>query len=204
MNFDVLVIGGGAAGLSCALLLGSAKNEPYVLGKSIGIIANQRSSSLQNAKFYNVLGLNAGTLGSDILTQGVEQLKNHYPHVKLIKGEKVVEIKQLNNSVEVITNKGNSYACKNVVLAIGPKNFSIRGMEDYMELHSKIDPAKQRTQLKNENHKVTEHIYVAGVLAGLRSQFAIATGSGATVAMDILAEWNNGKPVKIHDKITPQ
>ena len=58
---------------------------------------------------------------------------------------------------------------------------------------------KNRTQLKNTNHLVDEGIYVAGVLAGLRSQFAIAAGSGTQVATDIMSLWNNGKPVKVHD-----
>ena len=38
MSFDALIIGGGAAGLSCALVLGSAKNKPFAAIKSIGII----------------------------------------------------------------------------------------------------------------------------------------------------------------------
>jgi hypothetical protein len=38
---------------------------------------------------------------------------------------------------------------------------------------------------------VAEGIYVAGTLAGWRSQLSIAAGSGA-VATDILTLWNNG------------
>ena len=62
----------------------------------------------------------------------------------------------------------------------------------------------QRIQLINNDHKVAENIYVAGVLAGLRSQFAIAAGSGASVATDILTQWNNGSPAMIHDESSPQ
>jgi len=42
---------------------------------------------------------------------------------------------------------------------------------------------------------------VAGTLAGWRSQYSIAAGSGAAVATDILTEWNNGEHSKIHDKL---
>ena len=31
--FDVLVVGGGAAGMSCALVLGSAKSKPFAEDK---------------------------------------------------------------------------------------------------------------------------------------------------------------------------
>ena len=54
MSFDVLIIGAGAAGLSCALVLGSAKNKPFAKDKRIGIIAHQKSSHLQTALFNNV------------------------------------------------------------------------------------------------------------------------------------------------------
>ena len=49
-------------------------------------------------------------------------------------------------------------------------------------------------QLKNTNHLVANNIYVAGVLVGHRSQFAIAAGSGTSVATDIMCNWNDGKP----------
>ncbi len=46
-----------------------------------------------------------------------------------------------------------------------------------------------------------KNLYVAGTLAGWRSQFAIASGSGAHVATDILSLWNGGKHTKVHDKV---
>ena len=44
---DVLIIGGGVAGVSCALVLGSAKNKLFVEEKEIAIITHQKTSSLQ-------------------------------------------------------------------------------------------------------------------------------------------------------------
>ena len=38
MDFDVLIIGGGVAGMSCALVLGSAQFKPYAKDKKIGIL----------------------------------------------------------------------------------------------------------------------------------------------------------------------
>ena len=31
MSFDALIIGGGVAGMQCALILGSAKNKPFAI-----------------------------------------------------------------------------------------------------------------------------------------------------------------------------
>ncbi|MDT0553672.1 FAD-dependent oxidoreductase [Urechidicola vernalis] len=200
MTYDVLIIGGGAAGLSCAIMLGSAITQPYAKDKSIGIITHQKTSSLQNAMFNNVLGLKESITGKEIMKAGTDQLSKLFPHVHQIENEKVLNIIESDDTIEVITNK-NSYTAKTIVVAVGPKNFSIKGVEKYTELHAKLPPEKNRTQLKNDDHQVTKNIYVAGVLAGHRSQFAIATGSGTSVATDIMCLWNNGKPVKVHDSI---
>ena len=78
MNFDVLIIGAGVAGMQCALVLGSAKDKPFAQNKSIGLIAHQRSSHLQNALFNNALGLPPGTMGKEILFNGLESTHASY------------------------------------------------------------------------------------------------------------------------------
>jgi uncharacterized protein (DUF927 family) len=67
--------------------------------------------------------------------------------------------------------------------------------------HIKNHCQKTKNQLHNTDHKVAEGIYVAGTLAGWRSQLSIAAGSGAAVATDILTLWNNGLQTHIHDSI---
>ena len=199
--YDALVIGGGAAGMSCALVLGSAHQKAFASDKKIGLIAHQKSSHLQTALFNNVLGLTPGTLGTSLLTSGLDQLDKLYPHVDQIIGQKVLEIKSNGAGYELLTNK-TSFAAKIIVVALGYTNaFVIKGLEDYIEPHAKAKPEKQRIQLRNTDHLVKEGIYVAGTLAGWRSQFAIACGSGASVATDILTLWNGGEHVKVHDKI---
>jgi hypothetical protein len=42
----------------------------------------------------------------------------------------------------------------------------------FVEPHQKSLPEKQRIQLHNTDHKVAEGIYVAGTLAGWRSQLS--------------------------------
>jgi thioredoxin reductase len=201
MIYDAFIIGGGAAGMSCALVLGSAKPKPYAENKRIAIVMHQRTSHLQNALFNNVLGLAPGTLGADLLERGRAQLNTLYPHVDQIDNEKVKSVRQSNDVFTIITNK-DVYTSKTVVIAVGYTNLlTIKGLETYIEPHPRAAIEKERIWLKNNNHVVANGLYVAGTLAGWRSQFAIASGSGAQVATDILTLWNDGKHTKVHDKV---
>ncbi len=199
---DVLIIGAGAAGMSCALVLGSAKTRPYANSKKIAIITHQKTSHLQTALFNNVLGLAPGTTGASILESGKKQLKDLYPHITQINEEKTCSIIKNHDSFEIATNK-NIYKTKIVVIAVGYTNLiTIDGLESYIEPHPRTEKEKNKIWLKNTDHLVIENLYVVGTLAGWRSQFAIASGSGAHVATDILTLWNDGKHTKVHDKIS--
>lgn len=199
-SFDVLIIGGGVAGMQCGLILGSAKEKSFASDKKIGIILHQKASHLQNALFNNTLGLKPGTLGCKILKEGKEHLSAIYPHVSQINDEKVISISDFKNGYEITTNKLVYYS-KIVVIALNySKPLTIKGLEKYIIPHKKSNVKKDRIQLKNVDLLVDKDLYVCGTIAGLRSQFSIAAGSGATVATDILTMWNGGNHSKIHDK----
>lgn len=199
--FDVLIIGGGVSGISCALVLGSAKNKRFASDKTIGIFTHQKSSNLQEALFNNAYGIPAGTLGSDLLKQSTQQLGEQYPHVRQIDNEKVFKIEGTSGEFTITTNK-NTYLTKTIVVAINAsQTFAIEGLMHFIIPHKKAVPEKNRIQLENNDHLVTDGIYVAGTLSGCRSQLAIAAGSGAAVATDILTLWNNGIHAQIHDSI---
>ncbi len=201
MDFDVLIIGGGAAGLSCALILGSGMEKSYAENRHAGIILHQKSSHLSSAELNNALGLPEKTNGGDVLQSGKAQLQKLYPAIDVLEKEKVKEIREIHQGFEVISNK-NKYTAEKVVVAVGYTSpFRINGLEDYLIPHKKAKLSKNRVQLRNEDHMVKEGLYVAGTLAGWRSQFSIASGSGAAVATDILTDWNDGEHTKVHDKL---
>lgn len=198
---DVLIIGGGVAGISCAMVLGSAKQKPVASDKKIAILTHQKSSNLQEALFNNAYGIPSGKLGSELLQETTVQLQKLYPHINQFPAEKVLKISGIAPNFEVTTNK-NMYSTKSIVVAIGYANtFAIDGLMEYVVAHKKANPNKNRIQLLNEDHKVAEGIYVAGTLAGWRSQLSIAAGSGAAVATDILTLWNSGLDTHSHDSI---
>lgn len=199
--FDCLIIGGGVSGVSCAQILGSANKKAFVSEKRIGIITHQKASMLQDALFNNAYGIAPGTLGSDLLQNSLTDLATIYPQIEQIDHEKVISVVKNSDGYFVTTNN-NVYEAKIVVIAINSSNpITIEGLDEYVEAHKKSLPQKNRIQLKNEDHLVTEGMYVAGTLAGHRSQLAIAAGSGAAVATDILTLWNDGIETHAHDSI---
>ena len=199
--FDVLILGGGVSGMSCSLVLGSAKNKSFVANKKIGVFTHQKSSSLQDALFNNAYGIPPGTLGADLMKDSITHLSETYPHIVQISNEKVLKIEGSYPEFTVTTNK-TSYKTSIIAIGIGSANtFAIEGLMEYLEPHQKSLPEKQRIQLKNNDHKVADGIYVMGTLAGWRSQLAIASGSGAAVATDILTLWNDGIQTHAHDSI---
>lgn len=199
MTLDVMIIGGGVAGMSCALVLGSAQFKPFAKDKKIGIVMHQKSSALDGALFNNVLGIAPGTTGKEILEKGKKQLSETYPHVVQIEKEKVISVIPSTSGFIIKTNKA-TYQSKIVVVAVGPSNlFNIDGLNQFVEPHQNLPARKNRIQLKNKDHKIVDNLYVTGVLAGWRSQFATAAGSGAHVATDILTIWNGGQTAMVHD-----
>ncbi len=198
---DVLIIGGGVAGVSCAMILGSAHKKPFAADKKIAILTHQKSTNLQDAIFYNAYGIPAGKLGSELMSETLEQLEQTYPQIQQIPNEKVLRVENADTHFIIHTNK-NIYESKIIVVATNASNtFDIDGLNQFIEPHQKSIPEKNRIQLKNNDHLVTNGIYVAGTLAGWRSQLSIASGSGAMVATDILTLWNNGNQTHAHDSI---
>jgi NADH dehydrogenase FAD-containing subunit len=198
-TFDVLIIGGGVSGMSCALVLGSAKNKTFASEKKIGIFTHQKSSMLQEAVFNNAYGIIPGKLGSELLSESKTHLSATYPHVIQIPEEKIIKIEGKYPNFNVISNK-NTYKTEYIIVGIGSANtFDIEGLNPFVVPHQKSVAEKQRIQLQNIDHKVIDGIYVIGTLAGCRSQLTIAAGSGAAVATDLLTLWNEGILVQVHD-----
>jgi hypothetical protein len=185
--------------LSCALTLGSAYKKPYALNKKIGIFMHQSESGANNALLNNVLGISPNTKGVDVLINGKKHLSDLYPHIIQLSDNKVVKIEEGKNLITVVSET-KTYYSKLIVIAVTPSsNFSIEGLEQYVEPHKKMPEVKKRIQLRNIDHLVTDGIFVAGILAGHRSQYLIASGSGTEVATDILTEWNEGNHAMVHD-----
>jgi thioredoxin reductase len=88
--FDVLIIGGGVSGISCALVLGSAKDKILQPIKSWRFHPS-KSSSLQEAVLIMPTD-SCRIIGSDLLVQSTKHLSQLYPNIAQISKEKILRI----------------------------------------------------------------------------------------------------------------
>ncbi len=197
LKYDVIIVGGGASGLSCALTLASAKGRGWDWAENRRyIVFDTGRSDMNRAMFNNVPGIPRGTLGTELLEKIKEQIKS-YGGVDF-KEEKVVKIEGEKGNFKVYTENGNVYEGDYVVLASGFHRFEIE-CEGVEVVDNPKSPKPGRVMIKHDgDYKVREGLYVAGLLAGVSSMFTAAAGSGVQVAINILSEWA-GKPVVIHD-----
>ncbi len=199
--YDLIIIGGGPSALSCALVVGSAGQKEYMKDKKIGIIANQKASDMNAAVLNNLYGVEQGVKGKDFLKDSLKQL-DMFKNVEKLNPDTVNSVLDKGEFYEVKTEK-DSYQAKNVVLAIGhsKKVKDIEGLDKYVEKHVNTPSAMERFALKNKNLLVDgKGMFVAGVLSGCSSQVAIAAGTGADIAVQLLTKWNNGEFDHHHDK----
>ncbi len=197
MWYDVVIVGGGASGLSCALTLASSRGRgwSWAEGKRYLVIDDGRSD-MNRSLFNNVPGVPKGTLGKELIRNIREQIES-YGGVDFVE-DRVVRAEGERGSFRVSTEKGAEFESEFLVLATGFHRFEIEGL-GVKVVENRRSPKPGRVMVVHDgNFKVREGLYVAGLLAGVSSMFTIAAGTGVQVAIDILSIWA-GKPVVIHD-----
>ena len=115
--------------------------------------------------FNNVLGIEKGSKGCDLLESGKNHLAESYAEVHQIENEKVVSIVEQDGFYDILTNK-SEYRTRIAVLALNySKPFSIKGLESYIIPHQRANPVKDRVQLKNNDHLMdaTRYLVASGL-----------------------------------------
>ncbi|WP_457599893.1 NAD(P)/FAD-dependent oxidoreductase [Hydrogenivirga sp.] len=197
MRYDVVIVGGGASGLSCALTLTSARGRgwDWAENRSYAVLDTGRSD-MNRALFNNVPGVPRGTTGKELLETIRAQIES-YGGVDFLQDE-VVKVEGEKGSFRVHTSGGRVLESEVVVLASGFHRFEIE-CEGVEVLDNPKSPKPGRVMIRHDSdYRVKEGLYVAGLLAGGSSMFSVAAGIGVQVAINILSEWA-GKPIVIHD-----
>ena len=193
--YDVIIVGGGASGLACALTLASSRGRGWnwAEGRTY-LVFDRGESDLHRAYLKNVPGVQP-IAGTQLLEVIREQIKD-WGGVEFSE-EKVVEIKKEGEIYKVYTEEGKEYSAKYVVLAGGFKEFPIKGLELEVAENPK-SPKPGRVMIKHKDFEVMPNLFVVGTLAGLSSHFTSCAGSGVEVAIEILSRMA-GKRIVIHD-----
>lgn len=194
-SYDLIIIGGGVAGLSCGLVLASGMKEYEDLeDKKVLIIDNDRSDALR-AAFFNAPGVKQGISGRE----AIDDLKNqiyYYDNIDFHKGT-VKEIFKKDN-FKITTKKDESLNAEKIVLATGFRGWTIKGIDLPVKEFTRSSKPN-RVSLKHESYKVDDNIYVCGLLSDVSSHYPIVAGTGAQTAINIMHDWTN-KWLVIHDK----
>ena len=194
--YDVIIIGGGPAGIGCGLTLSSANTKFEWAKNKKYLILDEGNSDLKSAALFNVPGFDYGISGEKALKEMRDQL-SFFPDIEF-REEKVKSVTGRRGEFKVETTS-NSYEADIIVFATGMQKFDIEGVDLEVTTHDKVmKPGK--VKIENINNRITDGIYVAGLASGVKTMFLIAAGDGTKVACDIFEEWT-GKYAVSHDTI---
>jgi len=194
--YDVVIIGGGAAGIGCGITLASANNKFDWAKDKKYLLLDDGKSDLKKAALFNVPGFDYGISGANALKQMQDHLK-FFPAIEQ-KEEKVISITG-NRGNFTIKTKESEYKADIIVLATGMNEFNIEGLDVTVSEHNKV-MKPNKIKLEHIDNRITDGIYVAGLLSGVKTMYLIAAGDGSKVACDIFEEWT-GKMAVSHDSI---
>lgn len=120
MEYDVIIIGSGPAGISASLYTKRANLKTLIISKGMGTLEKVE-------KIDNYYGIEKGKAGRDLYNEGINQAKNL--GVEIIEDEAVKIDYEDEFIVETINN---AYKAKTVILATGSsrKNTNIKGIKE--------------------------------------------------------------------------
>ncbi len=187
---DVIIVGGGVAGLSAAIFTAKAELNTLVLDDNKAQI--ERISKVQN-----IPGIHEGISGTAWISNAKKQVETFGG---TIKEETVTDIVKLDDgSFEIKTEQG-TYKAKYVVVATNV-NKNVLSSFDFEEKTNGLVPNGRAVAIKdvawNGETKV-ENLYLAGVIKEIPSQVSVSLGHGVTVGITVASK-EKGSPFMWHD-----
>jgi thioredoxin reductase len=185
MRYDVLIVGGGVAGLSAATFTARAGFETLVLDAGSSIL--RRNAHLENYPGFPA-GVNARQL-LDLMAEGAERAGYERREAEVIRLDR--------NDTEGFvaeTADGDRYRADRVIAAT--KN-AVEYLPAGVDI---VDRGKAFVAVDERGRTDVPGLYAAGRLAGKPHQAVVSAGHGAEVAVTLLEDAD--EPF-YHDWVTP-
>jgi len=180
---NVVVVGDGPTGLSCALLLAKNGLGVHVLGLD--------GTPTHKALLRNVLGLPEVT-GEAYMREARRQCESF--GVRLHR-QKAVDVRREGDGWLVGTEEGNRFLGQRLVLA--------NGRDTTLAKQLGCDTGPDGVVVDAQGRTSVEGVHAGGWLTrGARIQLAISIGDGAAIALDILSQ-EKGKAFHDFDVVPP-
>ncbi|PSR24508.1 MAG: pyridine nucleotide-disulfide oxidoreductase [Sulfobacillus thermosulfidooxidans] len=171
---EIVIVGAGPAGLSCALFLAKAGRDICVVDSGQTII--------RRANLKNYLGFPGGIPGNELVARGKEQIEELGGAI--LTGRPIT-IEIIKRGFKVTVADQQVVTATKVVLATG---MSIQIAEQLGIPVIRGTYANRIIETDVHGHTVLPNVWATGVVAGTPVQAIIAAGDGARVAVNILSE----------------
>jgi thioredoxin reductase (NADPH) len=187
---DVLVVGAGVSGLSCALYTSQAGLDTVVL--------EHGDSQLKSVKMvHNIPGVEAGISGA----QWLESARNQVIHAGgAIRRGNVEAIAFNERPYVAVTTDGNRWSARYLVIAVnlGYPLLESLGFEVAVNEHVPSKKIRKVLEIGYDGKSHVPGVFFAGLLTDVPSQTVIAAGQGAFVGVQIASDFLE-RPFMWHD-----
>lgn len=125
MVYDVVIIGGGPAGLTAAIYCIRKKLTTLVIGGSLG------GQAALTGEIQNYLGFSIIT-GPELVTRFREHVKS-YKDIELLEGIRAKSIQKVSNIFEITTDNGKQFQAKAIIISTGekPRQLHVPGEKEF-------------------------------------------------------------------------
>jgi thioredoxin reductase len=171
MSYDCVIIGGGPAGMSAALVLGRARKNVVVIDEG-----RPRNAVTQEAHGF----LTRDRIRPSEFKQIAKEQISHYPSVSFVE-DAAVSISGTNGDFLITTAQGESYRSKKLLFAIGMKDLplDINGLTEVYGRSAFVCPYCDGWELRDQRLvlivKGEDALHLAKVVSGWSNHLTICT-----------------------------
>jgi len=123
--WDLIIIGGGPAGITAGIFAGRQKLKTLLITKEFGGQINWKAVNIENYPGFLEIS------GKELISKFVEHLKKYPVEILL---DEAIKVKKEDQIFQIITQRGNIFSSKTVILAVGaqPRTLEIKGEKEFL------------------------------------------------------------------------